>query len=203
MTGPYAKKPVGFISDWLHVQGVATPFLYVQGVALPFFTMARGSTTPFFQRPKINPVLHYGNSRQWRPSRLWSTTWRLFRKIVCTPSTDINTSVKLTQPRPSSCGSRWQNICARLMASWLWLWECWTVCQHTRRKLKCRSVCIILHIAKAWSLHSVCCCRENTKENSGLEFAASSIHCKTILNFLHILRKLMSFEVKSSVDYSC
>jgi len=32
-----------------HVQGVATSFLYVQGVALPLFTMARGSTTPFFR----------------------------------------------------------------------------------------------------------------------------------------------------------
>ena len=35
----YAVKTtlLGIISDWLHVQEVATPFLYVQGVALPPF----------------------------------------------------------------------------------------------------------------------------------------------------------------------
>ena len=37
------------INDWAGYIGVATPFLYVQGVALPLFTMARGSTTPFFR----------------------------------------------------------------------------------------------------------------------------------------------------------
>ena len=39
MTGPYAIKPLGFISDWLYVQGVATPF----------FICSRGSSTPFLQ----------------------------------------------------------------------------------------------------------------------------------------------------------
>jgi len=37
------------INDWAGYLGVATPFLYVQRVALPLFTMARGSTTPFFR----------------------------------------------------------------------------------------------------------------------------------------------------------
>jgi len=37
------------INDWAGYIGVSTPFLYVQGVALPLFTMARGSTTPFFR----------------------------------------------------------------------------------------------------------------------------------------------------------
>ena len=36
------KKPLGFICDWLHIQGVATPFLYVQGVALPLFYNGKG-----------------------------------------------------------------------------------------------------------------------------------------------------------------
>jgi len=37
------------INDWAGYIGVATPFSYVQEVALPLFTMARGSTTPFFR----------------------------------------------------------------------------------------------------------------------------------------------------------
>jgi len=41
------KKPRGFISDWLHVQGVATPFYMFKGQLYLFFTMAKGSTTPF------------------------------------------------------------------------------------------------------------------------------------------------------------
>jgi len=31
VTGPYAIKTLGFISDWLHVQGVATPFYMFKG----------------------------------------------------------------------------------------------------------------------------------------------------------------------------
>jgi len=38
------------INDWAGYIGVATLFyMFNQGVALPLFTMARGSTTPFFR----------------------------------------------------------------------------------------------------------------------------------------------------------
>jgi len=30
-------KPLGFISDWLHVQGVATPFYMLKGSSTPFY----------------------------------------------------------------------------------------------------------------------------------------------------------------------
>ena len=53
--GSLSVPVISRINDWAGYIGVATPFLYVQWVALPLFTMARGSTTPFFQRPKINP----------------------------------------------------------------------------------------------------------------------------------------------------
>jgi len=50
----FSVPVISHINDWAvcyktTVQVVATPFLYVQGVALPLFTMARGSTTPFFR----------------------------------------------------------------------------------------------------------------------------------------------------------
>jgi len=55
MTGPYAIKPLGFSSDWLHVQGVATPFLCSRGSSTPFFLQWQGVALHFFQRPRINP----------------------------------------------------------------------------------------------------------------------------------------------------
>jgi len=45
--GSLSVPVISRITDWAGCIGVATPFLYIQGVAL--FTMARGSTTPFFR----------------------------------------------------------------------------------------------------------------------------------------------------------
>ena len=42
------QKPLGFSSDWLHVQEVATPFLCVQGVVLYPFLQWQGVALHLF-----------------------------------------------------------------------------------------------------------------------------------------------------------
>jgi len=54
----YKNQLVLLVIDYLHVEGLATPFYMFKGVVLPLLQW-QGVALHLFQRPKINPGLHH------------------------------------------------------------------------------------------------------------------------------------------------